>query len=257
MHSILSTPHACTPIVPPLALTWMRVLLPVIAAALQLAAAPTRRPNLLFMMADQMRYDRLGVVSAGVLTPALDRLARQGVRFSRAYSATPTCTPARAAILTGLKPWNHGMLGFGNVAPEYEFEMPATLTAIGYSTMVVGKDHFGWNASAAPTMDLEDHGSGVKHGYEKLSIYDGADEPVKRGPDDYDQYFERSKPARLPSVPAYPLQDDNSWTGRAYPYPEEYHPTAWVGRQAVAFIHKQPSAADARPWMLKVSFHRP
>ena len=236
----------------------MRVL--PLTIALQLAAAPTERPNLLFMMADQMRYDRLGVVSAGVLTPALDRLARQGVRFSRAYSATPTCTPARAAILTGLKPWNHGMLGFGNVAPEYEFEMPATLTAIGYSTTVIGKDHFGWNASAAPTMDLEDHGSGVKHGYEKLSIYDGADEPVKRGPDDYDQWckmvmlscslrfrlatrnlesvaVERSKPARLPSVPAYPLQDDNSWTGRAYPYPEEYHPTAWVGRTAVDFLN--------------------
>ena len=60
----------------------MRVL-PLLAVALQLAAAPTERPNLLFMMADQMRYDRLGVVSAGVLTPALDRLARQGVRFSR------------------------------------------------------------------------------------------------------------------------------------------------------------------------------
>ena len=109
-----------------------------------------------------------------------------GDTLHRSYHRTST--PARAAILTGLKPWNHGMLGFGNVAPEYEFEMPATLTAIGYSTTVIGKDHFGWNASAAPTMDLEDHGSGVKHGYEKLSIYDGADEPVKRGPDDYDQW---------------------------------------------------------------------
>ena len=215
------------------------------------------RPNLLFMMADQMRHDRMGSVSPGVLTPALDRLAAQGVRFSRAYSATPTCTPARAAILTGLKPWNHGMLGLGSVAPKYPFEMPSTLAAIGYSTTVIGKDHFGWNESAAPTMDLMDRGSGVKHGYEKLSIYDGADEPIRRGPDDYDQYFERERPARLSSVPAFPLQDDNSWTGRAYPYPEEYHPTAWVGRQAVAYLERQVNSTDARPWMLKVSFHRP
>ena len=135
--------------------------------------------------------------------------------------------------------------------------MPSVLTAIGYSTTVIGKDHFGWNESAAPTMDLMDRGSGVKHGYEKLSIYDGADEPIRRGPDDYDQYFERERPARLPSVPAFPLQDDNSWTGRAYPYPEEYHPTAWVGRQAVAYLERQVNSTDARPWMLKVSFHRP
>ena len=204
-----------------------------------------------------MRYDRMGCVSPGVLTPALDRLAAEGVRFSRAYSSTPTCTPARAAILTGLKPWHHGMLGFGNVAPTYEFEMPSALAAIGYSTTVIGKDHFGWNASATPTMDFEDHGSGVKHGYERLSIYDGADEPVRRGPDDYDQFFERERPTRLPAAPAFPLQDDNSWTGRAYPYPEEYHPTAWVGRQAVAYITQQVNSSDPRPWMLKVSFHRP
>ena len=72
------------------------------------AASRSGRPHLLFMMADQMRSDRLGVVSPGVRTPALDSLALEGARFSRAYSATPTCTPARAAILTGLSPWRHG-----------------------------------------------------------------------------------------------------------------------------------------------------
>jgi hypothetical protein len=49
------------------------------------------------------------------------------------FSSTPTCTPARAAILTGQSPWNHGMLGYGAVAPVYPFEMPVALAALGYA----------------------------------------------------------------------------------------------------------------------------
>ena len=54
----------------------------------------TARPNILFMMADQMRFDALGAVNPQLKTPALDKLAAEGLRFAKAYSATPTCTPA-------------------------------------------------------------------------------------------------------------------------------------------------------------------
>ncbi|MEI0739304.1 sulfatase-like hydrolase/transferase [Paenibacillus sp. JTLBN-2024] len=60
------------------------------------------KPNVLLITVDQMRYDCLSIAGHPVVeTPNLDELARTGVRFDRAYSATPSCIPARAAIFTG------------------------------------------------------------------------------------------------------------------------------------------------------------
>ena len=82
-------------------------------------AAGAQRPNILLLMADQFRGDCLGAAGhPAIKTPNLDRIAAEGVMFSRAYSCTPTCTPARAALLTGLSPWRHGMLGYGKVAEQ-------------------------------------------------------------------------------------------------------------------------------------------
>ena len=92
-----------------------------ISVVQSLAATEARTPqNILFMMADQMRADALSCAgNPAIKTPNLDRLAAEGVRFSNAFSSTPSCTPARAAILTGLSPWYHGMLGYGTIAPRY------------------------------------------------------------------------------------------------------------------------------------------
>ena len=90
--------------------------------------------------ADQQRHDTMSLVTPSLSTPNMDRIAKEGVLFKWGYSSTPTCTPARAAILTGQKPWNHGSLGAVGVAHEYPFEMPVTLAALGYSTTSIGKD---------------------------------------------------------------------------------------------------------------------
>src|SRR5262245_57945221 len=71
--------------------------------------AITERPNILFLMADQHRGDCVGADgNQSILTPHLDRLAKQGAIFRRAYSSTPSCPPARTALMTGLAPWSHG-----------------------------------------------------------------------------------------------------------------------------------------------------
>ena len=78
------------------------------------AVKPTKRPNILFLMTDQHRGDCLGCDGNDVIrTPHLDSLASDGALFKRAYTAVPSCTPARSGLLTGQSPWHHGMLGYG------------------------------------------------------------------------------------------------------------------------------------------------
>ena len=62
-----------------------------------------KRPNIILLMADQMRGDCLGIADhPDVKTPFLDALAAEGVRYENAYSACPTCVPARATLYTGM-----------------------------------------------------------------------------------------------------------------------------------------------------------
>ena len=123
-----------------------RDVLKTAAAAAAPVSAQTRRssrPHILLLMADQFRGDCLG--SAGnkaIHTPNLDRLAAEGARFRCAYSSMPTCTPARSGLLTGLAPWNHGMLKMIAMATRYPVEKPRALREAGYYTAVIGKNHF-------------------------------------------------------------------------------------------------------------------
>src|SRR3954465_6267238 len=100
---------------------WMHGALAGVAAPyIGKGMAQTRRPNILFLMTDQHRTDCVGAYgNTAIRTPNLDRIAREGVLFRNAYSSTPTCTPARSALLTGLSPWHHGMLGDGDLAAHY------------------------------------------------------------------------------------------------------------------------------------------
>ena len=241
------------------------------------ASAAARRPNLLLMMTDQQRADTLSITTTTLATPNIDRLAHEGVLFKWGYSSTPTCTPARAALLTGQSPWSHGLLGAGGIAQQYPFEMPSALASLGYSTTSIGKDHFGWVDSAYGRAHGEqaetaaasigvlggaalfppDVGHGVPHGYGQTSLYDG----ITAENDDYHQWFQRTM-GKTPET-GWPHIDMNSWRGEAYAYANEsLHPTAWVGSQAVAFVNdRAPFIVNASlrtaPWFLKVSFHRP
>lgn len=116
-------------------------------AAVSAASAGASRPHLLLIVADQLRAESLGAAgNRAVRTPNLDWLAATGARFTRHYSSTPTCTPARAALLTGRSPWGHGMLGYVEVATAYPaprfLEMGGALAAAGYVTAAIGKNHF-------------------------------------------------------------------------------------------------------------------
>ena len=215
--------------------------------------------NIIFAMADQLRWDAQSNAdpSSAVRTPSLDRISAEGVRVRFSWSSTPTCTPARAAILTGRRPWGHGMLGYGAVAEHYPLVFPRLLRDAGYTTVSLGKDHFGWNATSD---------SGISHGYLQTTLYDGLGswKPGKTPQswdgeyDDYDRWFAAQMPGKDPSATLDGLDGDgwNGWHGRAFVYEERLHPTAWVGARAVAFLKAHNASADP-PFLLKVSFHRP
>ncbi|MCF7838259.1 MAG: sulfatase-like hydrolase/transferase [Candidatus Marinimicrobia bacterium] len=84
------------------------------------------RPNIVFVLTDQMRGDCLGALGHPVVrTPNLDCMARNGTVFISAYSPCPSCIAARASIMTGLRPTTHGRLGYRDQVPwRYENTLP-------------------------------------------------------------------------------------------------------------------------------------
>jgi arylsulfatase A-like enzyme len=106
------------------------------------------KPNLIFVMADQLRADFLSCYGCQCVdTPNIDSLADRGVRYDRAYSAHPVCVPARVSLLTGMDAIKTGVLDNGQFLRPDHGEMgvecwPETLSANGYYTVAIGKMHF-------------------------------------------------------------------------------------------------------------------
>ena len=202
------------------------------------ARARESRPNILFLMDDQHRGDCLGADgNRAIHTPNLDRIAREGIRFSSAYTATPSCTPARSALLTGLAPWNHGMLGYGRVAGRYPLEMPRALAEAGYYAMAIGKLHY------APQRNL--------HGYHAALLDESSRVESPDFRSDYRAWFWSEAPGLDPDATGIGFND---YRGRAYVLPERLHPTHWMGQCAVRFLEQYNRP---QPFFLKVSFARP
>ncbi|MCB1407096.1 MAG: alkaline phosphatase family protein [Rhodobacteraceae bacterium] len=98
--------------------------------------------NILFVMADQLRWDHLSCYGHPHLhTPNLDRLARKGVRFDRAYVQSPVCGPSRASCYTGRTAFSHGATWNRVPLPIGEMTLGDYLRPLGVTTAVVGKTH--------------------------------------------------------------------------------------------------------------------
>ncbi len=102
----------------------------------------SNRPNFLLLTSDQQHWFTLGIENPEIRTPNLDRLARAGTRYSRAYTTNPTCTPARASLITGMHPSQHGAYSLGTKLPEDRTTVGEVLSEAGYRTALVGKAHF-------------------------------------------------------------------------------------------------------------------
>lgn len=101
-----------------------------------------KRPNIIFIMTDQQRYDTMGCVNSKIITPNLDKLAADSVFFEHGYCSNPSCVPSRAAIMTGKYPSQCEVPAYISCLPETEKTFMKRMKENGYYTAVVGKQHF-------------------------------------------------------------------------------------------------------------------
>lgn len=120
-----------------------------------------QKPNVIYIYADDLGYGDLSCYGATKLhTPNLDKLTKQGIRFTNGNATSSTCTPSRYALMTGQYPWRKQGTGVlpGDAAliiPTDKITLPKVFKQAGYSTGIVGKWHLGLGTQVAKNWNGE------------------------------------------------------------------------------------------------------
>ena len=128
----------------------------------EVSAAKLVKPNIIFIMADDLGYAELGSYGQKkIKTPNLDRLANQGMRFTRNYSGNAVCAPSRCVLMTGKHPGHAFVRNNGEIKPEGQRPIPKDEITIaellheqGYATGAFGKWGLGFPGSEGDPIHL-------------------------------------------------------------------------------------------------------
>lgn len=191
-------------------------------------------PNILLLFTDQQRHDTIGALGNPLIrTPTLDRLVREGTSFTRCYTPSPVCMPARAALMNGLPPHLTGCVDNAHF-PEQSRSFMQMLTAAGYQTHGVGKMHLGGDWRRLWGFASRDTSEEVKPGHDfrrhlDASGYGHVIEPHGlRG-----EYYYLPQPSQLPAA---------------------LHESSWVADRSIDFLKRRDRA---KPFFLFSSFIKP
>ena len=145
--------------------------------------AERRRPNILFLMTDQQRFDTLGANGNSIIrTPNLDRLAEQAASLQNAFVQAPVCVPSRATFFTGRYPHSHRNRVNYTPLREGEVLMQEYLQRAGYQTASIGKLHY-----YPPTAE-----KARETGFDRVLLHDGV--PFTNRFSDYQRWREQKDP---------------------------------------------------------------
>ncbi len=205
------------------------------------------RPNVILITADHLRFDTVACNGDPVVrTPNIDRLAAEGTNLTQCYAQNPVCQPARASILTGRYPRNHGVRWNSSRLDENELTMVEHFKANGYRTAVVGKHHVNQKRFA----DAMDHVDAAHCRRNWREREDG--NYTVTDPNQFEQYV-RDRGYEYKT--GYALPDFRKRLG-AVPsdQPEDCHIDAYVGMRAVEYVQ---SVDTDRPLFLWLGFYGP
>ena len=202
--------------------------------ALTAADNPLKRPNIVIILTDDQGYADVGCFGAkGFQTPNLDRMAREGMRFSSFYVASSVCSPSRAALMTGCYPQRIGLPIVLDADSEIglssqEETIPELLKKAGYATGMFGKWHLGDRRPFLPTRHGFDEFFGLPYSNDLWPFH-----PVKKN-----------------VFPDLPLLEGE----RPVAYnPDQTQLTTWYTERSVAFIEKHKD----RPFFLYLAHNAP
>jgi choline-sulfatase len=196
------------------------------------------RPNILLIFTDQQRADTIHAAGNPVIrTPSLDRLVREGVLFTSAYTPSPVCVPARCSLVYGQYPHRTGCVDNGDPMPDDRPSLMQLLSEAGYRTHGIGKMHFSPDLQALRGFQSREHQEEMRAHVEE---------------DDYLRFLHADGFGHV--------YDPMGCRGEMYYIPQpaqmpaRLHATQWVGDRAVAFLRE---AKGDEPFFLFASFIHP
>lgn len=213
------------------------------------------RPNILFVMTDEQRWDYTGYMGQpGLATPNLDRLAEGGVAFTRCYSANPVCMPARCSIHTGLYSFQTGQM---DNRGDWPMDLPTFTQALqkrGYHTALTGKLHAHEAIGLAPDLTQGEWAEEVRAlGFDEVCQVAGKGMSFFAD-DDYTHHLEAKGLLERHRGYMLDLAEGRLLPGTPSPLPEEDYADNFIGRTACDWLRRYD---DERPFFHMVSFCSP
>ncbi len=203
-----------------------------------------KKPNVLYIMADQFNANCLGALGAQVKTPVLDNLVEKGVLFNKAFCNYPICAPSRCSFITGQYPHTHGI--YANDIYEFGERNENTLGAVfrraGYQTALIGKSHM--------------IGEWDREGFEYIRYCDMTD--CLRGDPLENHYFKYLYDNGIADLydngTLHDMHPGSNHKGFISEIPYRHTLEPWTGDETLQFLEHRDKT---RPFFIHMSFERP